>query len=137
MFGNVFFSVLHPGTRYEPHCGPTNIRHRMHFTLSVPPTRSSSSLSTEDDEGGEPMLKLHDGISNTSVVEVHWKVGEAFVYDDSLVHSVDYCGDTNGRDSCGDEDGNGDDNRDGKVAVTTILHLGIISSLRRRILFRT
>ena len=36
LFGNVFFSVLYPGTVIDAHCGPTNVRHRLHFPLSIP-----------------------------------------------------------------------------------------------------
>jgi len=105
MFGNAFFSILYPGTRIEPHCGPTNVRHRMHFTLSVPPLWSSSSKTFPMQDGGEePVLKIHDGISSSSAIKAHWKVDEVFVFDDSLMHSVDYCGGANGSVICGEED---------------------------------
>lgn len=32
-----------------------------------------------------------EGGTSGGTVEVHWEVGEAFVFDDSLVHGVDYC----------------------------------------------
>ena len=33
LFGNVFFSILQPGSIIEPHCGPTNVRHRLQLCL--------------------------------------------------------------------------------------------------------
>ena len=77
LFGNVFFSVIFPGTKIEQHCGPTNTRHRLHFPIYIP----SDIKSSNRDE--EPFLTiLHE--------TVRWKEGKAFVFDDSLVHSVEY-----------------------------------------------
>lgn len=81
VFGNVFFSVLYPNTIIQPHCGPTNIRHRLHFSLSVPPVFSNSHNDDHDSEG--PILKV---LHNT----MKWEEGKAFVFDDSLVHSAEY-----------------------------------------------
>lgn len=75
VFGNAFLSVLTPGTSIEPHCGPTNARHRLHLALQVPKETSIS--------GGEPVLKVLNEC-------VTWKEGKAFVFDDSLTHAVDY-----------------------------------------------
>jgi hypothetical protein len=68
LFGNAFVSVLQPGTTIEPHCGPTNVRHRLHYALQVP--------------DGE-RLKL-------TVMEMQqtWKEGQCFLFDDSFTHSV-------------------------------------------------
>jgi len=85
MFGNVFFSVIYPGTKIESHCGPCNIRHRMHFTLSTP---SSSSKTL-----GGPILKVNDGEDEEGTKILDWTVGEGFVFDDSLVHEVEYYAD--------------------------------------------
>lgn len=71
IFGNVFISVLYPGTTIEPHCGPTNIRHRLHYALSVPNTKNV------------PILKVRNEIFK-------WEEGEVFVFDDSLVHSAEF-----------------------------------------------
>ncbi len=72
IFGNVFISVLYPGTTIEPHCGPTNIRHRLHYALSVPNTKNNV-----------PILKVRNEIFN-------WEEGEVFVFDDSLVHLAEF-----------------------------------------------
>lgn len=34
--GSAFFSLLAPGARLRPHCGPTNARLRAHLGLIVP-----------------------------------------------------------------------------------------------------
>lgn len=70
IFGNIFLSVLTPGTSIEPHCGPTNARHRLHLALLIP--------SHE-----EPVLTVLEK-------QITWKEGQAFVFDDSLMHAVDY-----------------------------------------------
>lgn len=31
--GDIYFSILAPGTRIKPHCGPTNLRMRYHLTI--------------------------------------------------------------------------------------------------------
>lgn len=74
IFGNVFLSVLTPGASIEPHCGPTNARHRLHLALQIPSCENNDK---------EPVL---------TVLEEHitWKEGEVFVFDDSLTHAVDY-----------------------------------------------
>lgn len=36
-YGHAFFSVLHPGTHIQKHCGPTNKKVRVHLPLVVPP----------------------------------------------------------------------------------------------------
>ena len=76
IFGNVFFSVLFPGTRIEQHCGPTNVRHRLHFPIYIP----KKSSSTVD---GEPILTVQRK-------SIRWEEGKVFVFDDSLMHSVEY-----------------------------------------------
>lgn len=103
MLGDVFFSVLYPGTRIKPHCGPTNVRHRMHLVLSI--LSSESSLGGRG--GGTPVIRVNRGENmvdrkeeGNSTVDVHWKAGKAFVFDDSLVPEVDFYHD--GGDSIGD-----------------------------------
>uniref|UniRef100_A0A7S3PTU6 Aspartyl/asparaginy/proline hydroxylase domain-containing protein n=1 Tax=Chaetoceros debilis TaxID=122233 RepID=A0A7S3PTU6_9STRA len=73
MFGNIFFSVLYPGTKIEEHCGPTNVRHRLHCPIYVP------STSPHED----PKLSVSGNI-------LGWKERSPFVFDDSLVHSAEY-----------------------------------------------
>jgi len=72
IFGNAFFSVVEQGTTIEPHCGPTNARHRLHLTLQTPPRTTK-----------EPALTVREE-------KVHWREREAFVFDDSLTHAVEY-----------------------------------------------
>ncbi len=79
MFGNIFFSVLYPGTKIEEHCGPTNVRHRLHFPLHVP--------SHNDDDHQSFQLRPSLTVSGE---EVNWVEGHAFVFDDSLLHSAKY-----------------------------------------------
>ena len=68
-FGNAYLSVLQPGTLIEPHCGPTNVRHRLHFALTAPDPRSVLTV---------------DGMPQ------HWTVGECMIFDDSLEHSASH-----------------------------------------------
>mmetsp|Transcript_19945 Transcript_19945/g.32865 ORF Transcript_19945/g.32865 Transcript_19945/m.32865 type:complete len:309 (-) Transcript_19945:1975-2901(-) len=72
-FGNVFFSRLSPGTTIEPHCGPTNIRLRVHL-----------ALITQERGGFELDVARH---------KLRWQVGKTMVFDDSFVHSVEPKGD--------------------------------------------
>ena len=72
LFGNVFVSVLQPGTLIEPHCGPTNVRHRLHYALQVP-----------DDDYAAAKLTVMDK-------QQTWKEGHYFVFNDSFTHSVVY-----------------------------------------------
>lgn len=78
LFGNVFFSVLYPGTVLDAHCGPTNVRHRLHFPLSIPLKKRAS----------------HNPIFDVNGVKLRWEEGNPFVFDDSLVHSAEYLGDS-------------------------------------------
>lgn len=73
IFGNVFLSRLTPGGVIAPHCGPSNVRHRMHVTLKA---RSSCSKR-------RPSLLVRE-------TTLHWTQDEIFVFDDSLIHSVEY-----------------------------------------------
>ena len=74
IFGNVFVSVLHPGTVIDPHCGPSNVRHRLHFPLHVPEGKEGTK---------EPFLCV-------ARERATWKEGQCFVFDDSIVHSVTF-----------------------------------------------
>lgn len=72
LFGNAMISMISPGTVIEPHCGPTNIRHRLQYALRIPEHRHSMSLR----------------VGNTSL---QWnRRGDLFVFDDSFVHSVTF-----------------------------------------------
>lgn len=66
VMGSAYFSVLSPGARLKPHCGPTNIRLRVHVGLRVAP--------------GAAMR-----VGNETRA---WVSGEAFVFDDSFEHEV-------------------------------------------------
>ena len=72
-------SKIYAGTVIEPHCGPTNVRHRLQYTLTVPPVSSTV--------GKAPILRVGGG-RNTQLT---WRnPGDFFIFDDSMVHSVHY-----------------------------------------------
>lgn len=71
---SAFFSILLPGTRIEPHVGPTKGLVTCHLGLFVPP------------DGGCRM-RIHDR-------EVGWAEGECLVFDDTYRHEVTHAGDT-------------------------------------------
>jgi hypothetical protein len=77
LFGNVMISRIYPETVIEPHCGPTNVRHRLQLVLELPltPEKRQNSLSL--------VIGREKQISWTSL-------DCAFVFDDSYVHSVTY-----------------------------------------------
>jgi hypothetical protein len=76
LFGNAMISKIYPGTCIEPHCGPTNARHRLQYTLHVPDQPSSKE---------KPFLRVG------SDSQLSWREpGDFFVFDDSFVHSVHY-----------------------------------------------
>lgn len=80
LFGNVIVSKIYAGTFIEPHCGPSNVRHRMQYTLAIPrtPLNGNGSMIL-------PSLRVGKGKPLT------WnRVGDFFVFDDSIVHSVKY-----------------------------------------------
>lgn len=73
LLGNAMVSKIHPGTTIEPHCGPTNVRHRLQYTLVAAPDSTLSFLRVGQD------------------TQVSWgQPGSYFVFDDSYVHSVRY-----------------------------------------------
>jgi Aspartyl/Asparaginyl beta-hydroxylase len=74
LFGNVMISRIYPGTIIEPHCGPTNVRHRLQLALEIP-------------SDGTQKLSLLVGRAE----QIAWNcLDHVFVFDDSFVHSVDY-----------------------------------------------
>jgi Aspartyl/Asparaginyl beta-hydroxylase len=77
LFGNVVISRIHPGTMIEPHCGPTNARHRLQLVLEVP----SSSSSLQNNTNMSLLVGPEEQINWNSPDDV-------FVFDDSFVHSV-------------------------------------------------
>ncbi len=73
LFGNAMISKIQPGTIIEPHCGPTNIRHRLQYTLMTSQTSTSSFLQIGKD------------------TKIPWgNPGNYFVFDDSYIHSIRY-----------------------------------------------
>jgi hypothetical protein len=68
--GNVYFSVMMPGSHVKPHCGPLNTRIRYHLTLS-------------HDE--QAWIRV-DAEKRT------WKSRECLVFDDSFEHEVQHLG---------------------------------------------
>ena len=122
VFGNIFFSVLTAGTVIEPHCGPTNIRHRLHVTLQpaggmddCTEKKKNVSPTTTTKAVARPTLHLHNCPSQQP-----WQSrGQTFVMDDSLVHGVDYLfGDNND-----DDKNNIDKNYDATPRVVLIVDL--------------
>ena len=73
--GAHFFSRLTPGTHIGSHCGPSNLRLRVHLGLVVPPgTR----------------IRVGDEVRE-------WREGECLVFDDSFEHEVWHDGDAGDR----------------------------------------
>ena len=69
--GGVYFSILDPGTKIEPHCGPSNLKYRYHVTV-----------------------KPSDGAKIRSGPEWRtWQAGQCLVLDDSFDHEVEHNGD--------------------------------------------
>lgn len=92
LFGNVYISKIFPGTAIEPHCGPTNTRHRLQYVLEVPNNNNMNENDKNDDKNKnnkstDPVSFLQVGISS----KLTWNVPrDLFVFDDSFVHSVSY-----------------------------------------------
>ena len=66
VMGSAYFSLLQPKTHLKAHCGPTNLRLRMHFGLFVP-------------KGCR--IRVHDETRA-------WNEGECLLFDDSFEHEV-------------------------------------------------
>lgn len=71
--GDVIFSVLSPGTRLRPHCGPSNSRLTCHLGMRVPRTAAQGCrirVAAEEPRG--------------------WEEGRCIVFDDSFEHEVTF-----------------------------------------------
>jgi len=93
VFGNAFYSVLEPGTVVEPHCGPTNVRHRLHYGIEIPNNANTVAFtSTGTCERGEGEADDNHDAAVLTVLDrkVMWETNGCFVFDDSLLHSVEY-----------------------------------------------
>lgn len=69
--GDVIFSVLTPGTRLRPHCGPSNARLTCHLAIKVPRSCQQGChirVAAEEPRG--------------------WEEGRCLVFDDSFEHEV-------------------------------------------------
>ena len=64
--GSAYFSILEPGSSLRAHCGPTNVRLRLHVGLSVP---SGAGMRVAEETRA-------------------WKEGAALLFDDSFEHEV-------------------------------------------------
>ena len=64
--GSAYFSVLSPGARLRPHCGPSNARLRWHVGLSI---------------GSDAGMRVGNRTRQ-------WREGEALLFDDSFEHEV-------------------------------------------------
>merc|ERR1711963_856910 len=69
--GDVIFSVLTPGTRLRPHCGPSNARLTCHLGIRVPCT-----------------LEQGCRIRVAADAPRGWQEGRCIVFDDSFEHEV-------------------------------------------------
>ena len=69
--GDVIFSVLTPGTRLRPHCGPSNARLTCHLAIRVPKSCEQGCYLRV---GAEPKRG--------------WEEGRCLVFDDSFEHEV-------------------------------------------------
>ena len=69
--GSSFFSRMKPGTHLRAHCGPTNLRLRVHLGIDVPAAASD----------GRWRLRVGDEVRE-------WREGECLVFDDSYEHEV-------------------------------------------------
>lgn len=97
IFGSCFFSRLSPGTHLAAHCGPSNLRLRVHLGLEIP-----------------------KGCRIRCGEEVReWRAGEALVFDDSFEHEVWYDRDE-------DEEGSGGGrSSDRIVLICDLWHPGV------------
>ena len=83
IFGNVFFSHVQQGSGIPPHCGPTNIRHRLHLALKVVAGSSSATTTATTTFDSRPRLLVRETVH-------YWTESRAFCFDDSLRHAVEY-----------------------------------------------
>mmetsp|Transcript_72748 Transcript_72748/g.207209 ORF Transcript_72748/g.207209 Transcript_72748/m.207209 type:complete len:126 (-) Transcript_72748:76-453(-) len=65
--GQVKFSMLPPGTKVLPHCGPSNMRLRLHLGLKVP----------------NKQFRIRAGNETRT-----WKQGKVLLIEDSFEHEV-------------------------------------------------
>lgn len=69
--GQVYFSIMTPGTHVRPHCGPTNVRIRCHLGLT---------------EARDCWIRVGDQT-------LQWSPGRCTIFDDSFEHEVWHQGD--------------------------------------------
>jgi Aspartyl/Asparaginyl beta-hydroxylase len=84
LFGNVFFSRLAHGTAIDVHCGPTNVRHRLHLTVQYDNNSTATNDGSESSSSSPPAamtLHVRDEVMT-------WSQHKTFVFDDSLPHYV-------------------------------------------------
>ena len=72
IFGSHFFSGLAEGTHLSAHCGPSNLRLRLHLGLVIPP---GCTIRCGDETR-------------------EWRAGECLIFDDSFEHEVWHEGDS-------------------------------------------
>jgi len=70
--GGVYFSIMSPGTRVHPHCGPSNLKLRYHLCI--------------EEAHGARIRSGHEWRS--------WHRGECLILDDSFEHEVVHDGET-------------------------------------------
>uniref|UniRef100_A0A915IT92 Aspartyl/asparaginy/proline hydroxylase domain-containing protein n=1 Tax=Romanomermis culicivorax TaxID=13658 RepID=A0A915IT92_ROMCU len=74
--GQIKFSLMRPGTKVWPHCGPTNCRLRAHLGLVVPSSSASAGRHS-------PRIRVANETRT-------WKSGRFIIFDDSFEHEVWY-----------------------------------------------
>jgi len=72
VYGLIYFSMLYPGTHIKSHCGPTNIRLRIHMGLDTP---QRATMRVGNDRRS-------------------WEKGKCILFDDSYEHEVWHEGDS-------------------------------------------
>ena len=107
------FSALVPGTRLHPHCGTTNSRLTLHLGLHIPPPQRgvaylrigrprvidapvSTATSRAGSDRAPGTCRSADGAGRTDeqsdssfdYMELTWRNGTAFVWDDSFAHEI-------------------------------------------------
>jgi len=87
LFGNAMVSKIYEGSIIEPHCGPTNVRHRLQYAMYV----ANQSVIMDDTTGPKSVSQQPYLQVGKHGVRLSWrKPGDWFVFDDSFVHSVHY-----------------------------------------------
>lgn len=100
IFGSHFFSRLSAGTHLASHCGPSNLRLRVHLGLIVPEGTHILALSLPRPWCSRLVIVTRVLLVPTGtrircgLEERAWREGECLIFDDSFEHEVWHDGDT-------------------------------------------